>query len=180
MADQLYCGVDGGASKTRIALYDGRGHRLGLTVAPPASLTLRGAQAWDVIIEALRELCTTVGVSPDAIGNMQFGIGLAGANNAAQRAQFIAAAPAVGVLHVATDAYIAALAAHGGKPGAIVIVGTGSAGYRIGASGAARLVGGWGFATKAAAPGSAARRWRKRCTFWMAAKVGRPASCTRR
>ena len=145
MADQLFCCVDGGASKARVALFDDRGHRLGLTMGPPASLTLRGAQAWDVIIEALRGLSATVGLATDDFSQTHFGIGLAGANNAAQRTRFIEAAPAVGSLHVATDSYIAALGAHNGAPGAIVIVGTGSVGYRIEASGGSRLVGGWGF-----------------------------------
>ena len=114
-------------------------------MAGPTSLTLRGAQAWDVILEALRGLSATVGLESDDIGGTHFGIGLAGANNTAQRARFIDAAPAVGALHVATDSYIAALGAHNGAPGAIIIVGTGSVGYRIEASGGSRLVGGWGF-----------------------------------
>jgi glucosamine kinase len=145
MPERLYCCVDGGASTTRVALYDDRGRRLGLTMAGPASLTLRGVQAWDVIVEALSGLCATVGLEPGGFGGMHFGIGLAGANNEAQRARFVAAAPAVGALHVATDAYIAALGAHNGAPGAIIIVGTGSVGYRIDASGGSLLVGGWGF-----------------------------------
>ena len=52
---------------------------------------------------------------------------------------------AAGALRVSTDAYIAALAAHSGSPGAVIIVGTGSVGYRIEAAGHCRLVGGWGF-----------------------------------
>jgi glucosamine kinase len=145
MPERLFCCVDGGGSKTRVALFDDQGRRLGLTMTGPTSLTLRGAQAWDVIVEALRGLCTTVGLEPDDFSEMHFGIGLAGANNAAQRARFVEAAPAMGALQVATDAYIAALGAHGGASGAIVIVGTGSVGYSIEASGGARLVGGWGF-----------------------------------
>ena len=145
MPERLYCGVDGGGSKTRVAVFDEQGRRLGLTMAGPTSLTLRGAAAWDVIVEALHGLCATVGLDVAAIGDMHFGIGLAGANNAEQRARFIAAAPAMGALRVATDAYIAALGAHDGAPGAIVIVGTGSIGCRIDASGAVRLIGGWGF-----------------------------------
>lgn len=145
MPKRLYCCVDGGGSKTRVALFDDQGRRLGLTMAGPTSLTLRGDQAWDTIVEAVQGLCGTVGLDPGDFSDMHFGIGLAGANDAAQRARFIDGAPAVGALRVATDAYIAALGAHGSKPGAIVIVGTGSVGCRIEASGGCRLVGGWGF-----------------------------------
>lgn len=145
MPERYFCAVDGGGSKTRVALHDEQGRRLGLTMAGPASLTLRGVEAWDVILEALHGLCATVGIDPAEISDMHFGIGLAGVNNTEQRARFVAAAPAMGALRVATDAYIAALGAHDGTPGAIVIVGTGSIGCRIDASGTARLVGGWGF-----------------------------------
>lgn len=148
MPKQLFCCVDGGGSKTQVALFDDRGRRLGLTTAGPTSLTLYGAQAWEIIAAAAQGLCATVGLAPGAPGDfsdMHFGIGLAGANDAAQRARFIDGAPAVGALRVATDAYIAALGAHGGAAGAIIIVGTGSVGYCIEAPGRSRLVGGWGF-----------------------------------
>lgn len=145
MAEQLYCCVDGGASTTRVALYDDAGHRLGLTMTGPTSLTLRGPAAWQDIMTAVNGLFAAVGVESGALHHTNFGIGLAGANNSAQRSGFVAAAPAAGTMRVTTDAYIAALAAHGGAPGAVIIIGTGSVGYRIEAAGRCRLVGGWGF-----------------------------------
>jgi glucosamine kinase len=145
MAERFFCGVDGGGSKTRIALFDEQGHRMGLTRSGPTSLTLRGERAWHVILDALRDLYLEAGHPPDDFSTTQFGIGLAGANNTTQRARFVDAAPDVGALRVATDGYIAALGAHNGAPGAIVIVGTGSVGYRFDPSGGSRLVGGWGF-----------------------------------
>ncbi len=145
MPERLFCCIDGGGSKTRVALFDDQGRRLGLTMAGPTSLTLSGAHAWDVIVEAMRGVCATIGLDSDDFSETHFGIGLAGANDATRRARFVGEAPAVGALRVATDAYIAALGAHDGAPGAIVIVGTGSVGYRIEASGRSRLVGGWGF-----------------------------------
>lgn len=145
MGARLYCCVDGGASNTRIALYDAAGRRLGLTVAGPTSLTVRGTDAWSEILGALDNLSQAVSLEDAYLGDTHFGIGLAGANNTAQRQRFMAAAPPVAGLRVSTDAYIAALAAHGGAPGAVIIVGTGSVGYRIEAAGRCRLVGGWGF-----------------------------------
>ena len=145
MPERLFCCIDGGGSKTRVALFDDQGRRLGLTMTGPTSLTLRGVHAWEVIAEALRGLCATIGLDSDDFSETHFGIGLAGANDTTRRARFVGAAPAVGALRVATDAYIAALGAHDGAPGAIIIVGTGSVGYRIEASGGSRLVGGWGF-----------------------------------
>lgn len=143
--ETLFCCVDGGASSTRVAFFDGAGRRLGLTVAEPASLTLRGAGAWQVILNAVDSLFAATGLAATARSSICYGIGLAGASNTQQRDAFIAAAPPAAGLKVATDAYIACIAAHGGRPGAIVIVGTGSVGYRVEAPGRCRLVGGWGF-----------------------------------
>jgi glucosamine kinase len=145
MGARLYCCVDGGASNTRVALYDDAGRRLGLTVAGPTSLTVRGTDAWNEILGALQNLSQAISLEGEYLSRTHFGIGLAGANNTAQRQRFIAAAPSVGALRVSTDAYITALAAHGGAPGAVIIIGTGSVGYRVEAAGRCRLVGGWGF-----------------------------------
>jgi glucosamine kinase len=141
----LFCCVDGGASSTRVALFDSTGRRLGLTVTEPASLTLKGAGAWPIILRAVESLFAAIGLGVSVRPDIRYGIGLAGASNTRQRDAFIAAAPPCAGLQVATDAYIACVAAHGGRPGAIVIVGTGSVAYRIEAPGRCRLVGGWGF-----------------------------------
>lgn len=145
MDSRLFCCVDGGASNTRVALYDAAGQRLGLSVGGPTSLTIRGAEAWREILSVFENLARAVSLEGSDLTGIHFGIGLAGANNTAQRDLFMAAAPPVGALRVSTDAYIAALGAHAGAPGAVVIVGTGSVGYRIEAAGRSRLVGGWGF-----------------------------------
>jgi glucosamine kinase len=145
MDSRLFCCVDGGASNTRVALYDTSGNRLGLSVGGPTSLTLRGAEAWQEILAVLENVARAVSLEGDYLAQTHFGIGLAGANNTRQRDLFMAAAPSAGGLRVSTDAYIAALGAHGAAPGAVVIVGTGSVGYRIEAAGRCRLVGGWGF-----------------------------------
>ena len=145
MDSRLFCCVDGGASNTRVALFDDAGQRLGLSVGGPTSLTIRGAEAWQEILAVLENVARAVSLEGDYLAQTHFGIGLAGANNSAQRQLFMAAAPPTGGLRVSTDAYIAALGAHGGAAGAVVIVGTGSVGYRIEAAGRCRLAGGWGF-----------------------------------
>jgi glucosamine kinase len=145
MNERLYCCVDGGASNTRVALFDDSEHRLGLTVTGPTSLTVRGTEAWAEILGALENLARAVALDSDYLSHIHFGIGLAGAHNNAQRQKFLDAAPAAAALRVSTDAYIATLGAHGGAPGAVIIVGTGSVGYRIEAAGRCRIVGGWGF-----------------------------------
>ncbi|MBT3930818.1 MAG: hypothetical protein HOF34_08900, partial [Rhodospirillaceae bacterium] len=85
MNERLYCCVDGGASNTRVALYDDSGHRLGLTV--------RGTEAWGEILSALENLSRAVALDGDYLSQTHFGIGLAGANNNSQRQKFLDAAP---------------------------------------------------------------------------------------
>lgn len=154
-ADALFLAVDGGGSTTRLALHDAAGRRLGLTKAGPTSLTIKGAAAWETIGACLETLCADRdGGLAAVLPRLSIGLGLAGANSATLRQAFLAAAPAVAAVRLATDAYIAALGAHGGAPGAIVIVGTGSAGYRIFADGTTRLVGGWGFPVDGAGGGA--------------------------
>ena len=117
MDSRLFCCVDGGASNTRVALYDTSGNRLGLSVGGPTSLTLRGAEAWQEILAVLENVARAVSLEGDYLAQTHFGIGLAGANNTRQRDLFMAAAPSAGGLRVSTDAYIAALGAHGAAPG---------------------------------------------------------------
>lgn len=142
----LYVAVDGGATSTDMALYDAAGRRLAARHIGPSSLALKGESAWRDLLPALDALLVDAGFDPGgAREGCAVGLGLAGINNETIRRGFLDAAPALADLRVATDAYIAALGAHGGRPGAVVVVGTGSVGYRIHADGWARMAGGWGF-----------------------------------
>ncbi len=134
-----YIAVDGGASGTRIRVTN-VDWTADLT-AGPTSLTFAGPAAWTVIQDALAGVEGRVGLIEDT----HFGIGIAGAGGAEPRTAFLAAAPKAAAIHLATDAYTSVLGAHGGAPGAVVAVGTGSVGCRLLADGTARLVGGWGF-----------------------------------
>jgi len=141
--ESLLVAVDGGATGTRLRVAAADGRVLGEATGGPGSLTLRGAGAWQEILTAFT---TALGDRPgEHLVRARLGLGLAGANDAALRAVFLDAAPTVGRLELATDAYIAALGAHGGAPGSIVSVGTGTVGYRILEDGGSRTVGGWGF-----------------------------------
>lgn len=142
----LYVAVDGGATGTDMALYDAAGRRLASRHFGPTSLALKAGSAWRDLLSALDALLVEAGFDPGgAREGCAVGLGLAGVNNETARRAFLDAAPALAGLRVATDAYIAALGAHGGRPGAVVLVGTGSVGYRIYADGRARMAGGWGF-----------------------------------
>lgn len=146
MVGKLFCCVDGGGTKTQVALYNEQDCLLGITVTGPTNLTLYADRAWKIIIKALYGLINDAGMEECVISNVYFGIGIAGANNLDQRNRLIEfSASEFKEVRVATDAYIANLGAHRGEPGGIVIVGTGSVGYSFNKSSESNLVGGWGF-----------------------------------
>lgn len=136
-----YIAVDGGASRTRIRVVSGAWFTDIAT--GPTSLTLTGPVAWNIIRHALTGVEEEGRLGP--LEEAHFGLGLAGANDVELRAAFLAAAPNVASISLATDAYTSVLGAHGGAPGAVVAIGTGSVGCRLFPSGLSKLVGGWGF-----------------------------------
>jgi len=71
--------------------------------------------------------------------------GLAGVNHPQWRAEFIERAPALAALTIDSDAYTTLLGAHGGAPGVVVALGTGSIGAVLERDGTYRTVGGYGF-----------------------------------
>ena len=146
MVGKLFCCVDGGGTKTKVALYNEEDHLLGITNTGPTNLALYADDAWNIITKALYGLISNASMEASVISNVHFGIGIAGANNLDQRKNLIEKCLLdFKEVRVATDSYIAALGAHGGHPGGIVIVGTGSVGYRINNDSESKLVGGWGF-----------------------------------
>ncbi|HEY5800418.1 MAG TPA: BadF/BadG/BcrA/BcrD ATPase family protein, partial [Burkholderiaceae bacterium] len=83
--------------------------------------------------------------APPPRARIALGLGLAGVHNRAWARQFVEANPGYGAVVLETDAYTTLLGAHGGAPGAIVAIGTGSVGEAMLTDGARREVGGWGF-----------------------------------
>lgn len=141
-------GVDGGGTSTRARVATAEGDILGEGVAGPSGLMQGIDQAWYNISRAIELALAQYpeghGLPPLKPHNTVLGLGLAGANDAALRARFLAANPGYR-LHVESDAFTALLGAHGGGPGVIVIVGTGSVGQALHGDGSRTSAGGWGF-----------------------------------
>lgn len=141
-------GIDGGGTSTRARLTRANGEVLGEGRAGPSGLMQGTAQAWRHIEQAIQHAVQASGLSPQdrpRPDTLALGIGLAGANNARWRADFLAANPGYPQLTLDTDAFTALLGAHGGHPGALVIVGTGSIALAWLPDGTRRSAGGWGF-----------------------------------
>lgn len=141
-------GVDGGGTSTRARLSRISGERLGEGQAGPSGLMQGIEQAWRHVQLAIEAALQASGLSGDARpppAQLALSLGLAGANNVAWRAQFLAANPGYPRVVLDSDAFTALLGAHAGQPGAVVIVGTGSIALAWLADGTRSSSGGWGF-----------------------------------
>ncbi|WP_176099656.1 BadF/BadG/BcrA/BcrD ATPase family protein [Burkholderia cepacia] len=144
MAALLFAiGIDGGGTGTRAVLADRHGRELAQGRGGPSGLGLGIERAWASIGVACADAFTQAGLAFDW-PQCALGCGLAGVNNAAWLAAFRAQAP-LGALAVESDAYTTVVGAHGGAPGLIVALGTGSIAAALDAAGACRIAGGFGF-----------------------------------
>ncbi|VWC50256.1 ATPase [Burkholderia lata] len=144
MAALLFAiGIDGGGTGTRAVLADRHGRELAQGRGGPSGLGLGIERAWASIGAACTDAFTQAGHAFDW-SQCALGCGLAGVNNAAWLAAFRAQAP-LGALAIESDAYTTVVGAHGGAPGLIVALGTGSIAAALDAAGACRIAGGFGF-----------------------------------
>jgi glucosamine kinase len=137
-------GIDGGGSGTRVVLADANGLELARATGGPSGLGLGVERAWREI-EAACARAFEAAALPFHWAECSLGCGLAGVNHSGWLAQFHAMTPEVRALAVESDAYTTLLGAHGGEPGVIVALGTGSIAAVLDAGGACRIAGGYGF-----------------------------------
>ncbi|KVQ42913.1 ATPase [Burkholderia territorii] len=136
-------GIDGGGTGTRAVLADRHGRELAQGRGGPSGLGLGIERAWASIGAACADAFARAGLAFDW-SQCALGCGLAGVNNAAWLVAFRAQAP-LGALAIESDAYTTVVGAHGGAPGLIVALGTGSIAAVLDAAGDCRIAGGFGF-----------------------------------
>jgi glucosamine kinase len=142
MADALFIGVDGGATKCLARLRDSAGRMLGEGSGGPANARL-GAAAFDEVMKACMAAVASAEIPAAALGRIHAGFGLAGTAQKPDRDFILAQPNPFASVVVDTDAYAAYMGAFDGRDGAILIVGTGAAGLAV--VGGERInVGGWG------------------------------------
>lgn len=144
MAEQLYLGVDGGGTGCRARVEDAAGRVLGEGSAGPASLRLGAEAAGRSVIEAAGQAASAAGLSPVQSARLVAGIALAGVGRKGVTQELRDWPFPYARVRVLNDAHAACLGAHAGQDGAVVIAGTGSAGYGI-VAGRTLTVGGYGF-----------------------------------
>jgi glucosamine kinase len=142
---EYFIGVDGGGTGTRVRLAAADGAELAQAQSGPSGLAHGIANAWQSIGDAVAKAFAAAGIDQPPPGAMAIGLGLAGVHNKLWAVQFTAANPGYAALRLETDGYTTLIGAHGGEPGTIVAIGTGSVGQALLPSGEGREVGGWGF-----------------------------------
>jgi glucosamine kinase len=140
-AARWWVGIDGGGTSTRALVADALGRIVGRGEAGPSALNQGVEQAWRHIGEAIAH----AGVPGLALADCALGLGLSGTGVPAQLQAFVAADPGVARFTLVTDGLVALLGAHGGRPGALLISGTGSVAEALLEDGSRRMTGGWGW-----------------------------------
>ena len=144
MSEPLILGVDGGATTCRARIVDAGGRVLGEGEGGTAN-PYRGLEpAIAEILAATRKALAAAGLPDQAIGTLHAGLGLAGVGQRREYESVLTHPLPFASLALATDAHTACLGAHGGRDGAILILGTGSCGWAI-VDGEAHRFGGLGF-----------------------------------
>jgi len=143
MADTLFIGIDGGGTHCRARIRDAAGLLIGEGTGGPANLRLGPAVAMASIVAAARAAAAAGGLQDSDLTPAAVGLGMAGAIDAMRNGQLLAEPHPFSRVAIDTDAYIAWLGAFAGADGAILIIGTGSAGLAV-VKGRRFNVGGWG------------------------------------
>jgi glucosamine kinase len=164
MAERLFLGVDGGGTKTGARIRDEAGTLLGEGVAGPGNARL-GEAAYREILAACERAMAAAGLAATDAARIHAGFGLAGTAQEADRSFIRDRAYPFASLAVDTDAYAAHLGAFGGDDGAILILGTGSAGLAV-VRGKRITVGGWGADVSDDGSGMAIGRLAIRKALW--------------
>ena len=138
--------VDGGGSKTDAALFNAAGDRLAQARSGPCNLFRDAAAGLAAVAEAWAACCAIAGLGIEAARPRTcLSAGLAGVSAPDAPAMFHAAFTDFAHLRLSSDVYTALVGGGGGKPGILLVAGTGTAACRLDASGTVARRGGWGF-----------------------------------
>ena len=142
----MYLGVDGGGTKCRMRLCNAKLEVLAEDmIHSPANLQLRhGEAAYAVTLELIDRVYAKAGLDKSTCAITRACFGMAGARMKSARDKFAARPFPFASVNVVDDIDIARAGAHAGEDGAVLIIGTGSAGLAL-IDGKRLQIGGWGF-----------------------------------
>ncbi|HLW46712.1 MAG TPA: BadF/BadG/BcrA/BcrD ATPase family protein [bacterium] len=147
---EYFLGVDGGASSTTCAVATGDGAVIGIGHAGPSNHILASGgreRARAAVADSLARALALAGLGAVAFRAAQFG--MTGITRDSEQARVFASvvddAVKAGMVRIENDAVIARAGALAGRPGVIVIAGTGSVAFGEDPSGRQARAGGWGY-----------------------------------
>ncbi|RDE09983.1 hypothetical protein DVH29_03365 [Pelagibacterium lacus] len=145
MVAKYFLGVDGGGTNCRIRLADATLMTLAEARGGRSNLQLEGGDpAYASIQEGTRQVFAMAGLDYAETARTEACFGMAGGRLPSARDAFAARPWPFARVTVHDDIDIARAGAHAGEDGAVIIVGTGSAGLAL-VKGQRFQVGGWGF-----------------------------------
>ncbi len=145
MIRNVFIGVDGGGTKSKLIMRDEQGNFLGSGRSGAANIRLSVDTSLKSIDEAFQQALNEAKINrQDENYRFHIGLGLAGTEVPDASREFLARLPHFDTVRLESDAVAACLGAHDGQDGAILIIGTGVIGYKI-SNGKHKRVSGWGF-----------------------------------
>lgn len=146
MTQDIFIGIDGGATKSKVRVEDAAGELIGQAIGGPSNIRISVDASWKAIMHTLKDALKSTSISLS--NNIQYrfhaGMGLAGCEVKKAYKEFLEHPHPFMTLQVESDAHIACIGAHKGKAGSIIVVGTGVVGYQI-EHGKNHKISGWGF-----------------------------------
>ena len=144
--NELFLGVDGGATRCRARLCDASGLKLAEAQAGPANIRLGLQEAFASVLDVTLNCLEQAHLSSQDLPRITACLALAGATEPGDLAAATSHQQPFGRAILTSDAHAACVGAHDGRDGAVVIVGTGSIGWAV-VRGRHHRVGGWGLPT---------------------------------
>ena len=145
LTQDVFVGIDGGATKTIVRVENARGETLGQGQGGPANIRLSVEGSWQSINDALKEALAPSDLRQDDDRHRFYcGAGLAGTEVTSACDQFLNTPHPFARLILKSDGYTSCLGAHGGGDGALIAIGTGTVAFQIEGDKEVK-VGGWGF-----------------------------------
>lgn len=142
---KYFIGVDGGGSGTRVVVADLNRQVIAEADGAPSALGQGIEQSWRSIMDTIAKALADSKLKVPMLSECAIGLGLSGANNIIWKNEFLLRNPGFKNICLDTDGFTTLLGAHGGLPGVIVAVGTGSVGMVLKKDGERIAVSGWGF-----------------------------------
>jgi glucosamine kinase len=139
-----YFGVDAGGSRCRSRLVDEHGTVLGIGEAGSANARIGIGKLRSALMSVWEQAVSASGLSEHALRDTRAGFGIAGMSRLGFREQLEELSLPFASVSYETDAVIANIGAHGGRDGAVLIIGTGSTAH-VRVDGGSFNIGGYGF-----------------------------------